>query len=63
MQNQEYVLTANDFIVSKTDLKGIITFVNDDLVRITGFSRAELIGSPHNIFRHPDMPKEAFADL
>lgn len=63
MQNQEYVLTENDLIVSKTDLKGIITFVNDDLVRITGFSRAELIGAPHNIFRHSDMPKEAFADL
>jgi len=63
MQNQEYVLTENDLIVSKTDLKGIITFVNDDLVRITGFSKAELIGAPHNIFRHSDMPKEAFADL
>ena len=63
MNSQEYVLTENDLIVSKTDLKGIITFVNDDLVRITGFSRTELIGAPHNIFRHPDMPKEAFADL
>lgn len=63
MNNQEYVLTENDLIVSKTDLKGIITFVNDDLIRITGYTRDELIGAPHNIFRHPDMPKEAFADL
>jgi methyl-accepting chemotaxis protein len=63
MQNQEYILTEHDLIVSKTDLNGMITFVNDDLVRITGYSRAELIGTPHNIFRHPDMPKEAFADL
>jgi methyl-accepting chemotaxis protein len=63
MKNQEYILTKNDLIVSKTDLKGIITFVNDDLVRITGYSRAELIGASHNIFRHPDMPKEAFSDL
>jgi methyl-accepting chemotaxis protein len=61
--NNEYVLTSDDLIVSKTDLKGIITFVNDDLVRITGYSRNELIGSSHNIFRHPDMPKEAFSDL
>jgi methyl-accepting chemotaxis protein len=62
-KNQEYILTEHDLIVSKTDLKGIITFVNDDLIRITGFSRGELIGVPHNIFRHPDMPKEAYADL
>ncbi len=61
--NQEYTLTEHDLIVSKTDLKGIITFVNDDLVRISGFSRKELIGASHNIFRHPDMPKKAFADL
>ncbi len=61
--HQEYVLTEYDLIVSKTDLKGYITFVNDDLVRISGFSRDELIGAPHNIFRHLDMPKEAFADL
>jgi methyl-accepting chemotaxis protein len=59
----EYVLTEHDLIVSKTNLKGIITFVNEDVIRISGFSREELIGAPHNIFRHSDMPKEAFADL
>lgn len=63
MKNQEYVLTEDSFFVSKTDLKGIITFANSDLVRITGFSRAELVGSPPNIFRHSDIPKEVFEDL
>jgi methyl-accepting chemotaxis protein len=61
--NQEYVLTDDDLIVSKTDLKGIITYINDDFVRIGGFSKKELIGSPHNILRHSDMPKAAFADM
>ena len=61
--NREYDLTDTDLIVSKTDLKGVITYVNDDFIRIGGFSRAELIGKPHNILRHPDMPKAAFEDL
>ena len=61
--SHEYVLTDQDIIVTKTDLKGIITYVNDDLQRITGYSEKELIGSSHNIFRHDDMPKEAFLDL
>ncbi|MDD5228551.1 MAG: methyl-accepting chemotaxis protein [Methylococcales bacterium] len=61
--NQEYVLTDTDLIVSKTDLKGVITFINDDFIRIGGYSKKELIGAPHNILRHPDMPKAAFADL
>jgi len=49
------------FLVSKTDLKGIITFVNDEFLNISGFSKEELIGSSHNIVRHPDMPEQAFA--
>ncbi len=61
--NAEYLLDATDTIVSKTDTKGIITYINDDFVRISGFSREELIGASHNIVRHPDMPPEAFADL
>lgn len=60
---EEYVLTDTDLIVSKTDLKGIITYINDDFIRIGGFSRTELIGSPHNILRHPDMPAMAFDDM
>ena len=51
------------YLVSKTDLKGVITFVNDAFVEISGFSRAELIGQSHNLVRHPDMPPAAFADL
>ena len=61
--NNEYVLTQQDIIVTKTDLKGFITYVNDDLLRITGFSEQELIGERHNIFRHDDMPAEVFKDL
>ena len=60
---EEYILKETDSIVSKTDLKGIITYVNDDFLRISGFDEDELIGAPHNIVRHPDMPVEAFADL
>ena len=59
----EYVLTAHDSVVSKTDLKGMITYINEDFLRISGFTKEELIGSPHNIVRHPDMPPEAFADM
>jgi aerotaxis receptor len=61
--NREYVLSADETIVTKTDLKGNITYANDDFVRISGFSKEELIGAPQNIVRHPDMPSEAFADF
>lgn len=61
--NVEYVLKESDSIVSKTDLKGQITYVNEDFIRISGFAEDELIGELHNIVRHPDMPSEAFADL
>jgi len=50
-------------LVSKTDLAGNITFANQAFVDISGFSKQELIGSSHNIVRHPDMPAGAFADL
>jgi PAS domain S-box-containing protein len=49
--------------VTKTDTKGIITYASDAFVEISGFSREELIGSSHNVVRHPDMPEWAFADL
>ncbi|MBI4984963.1 MAG: methyl-accepting chemotaxis protein [Rhodocyclales bacterium] len=51
------------YIVSRTDLKGIITYANDTFVEVSGFSREELIGKNHNIVRHPDMPPAAFAYL
>jgi aerotaxis receptor len=50
-------------IVTKTDLKGTITYCNQSFVDISGFSRDELLGSSHNMVRHPDMPTEAFDDL
>jgi methyl-accepting chemotaxis protein len=61
--SNEYVLTDTDSIVSKTDMRGVITYINDDFKRISGFTEAELIGQPQNIIRHPDMPVEAFADF
>ena len=59
----EILLKDDTLIVSKTDLKGRITYVNRDFLAISGFTEAELIGEPHNIVRHPDMPPEAFEDL
>jgi len=59
----EYALTEHDSVVSKTDLRGMITYINEDFLRISGFTRQELIGAPHNIVRHPDMPPEAFEDM
>ena len=50
-------------IVTKTDLKGRITYANASFVNISGFTREELLGASHNIVRHPDMPPEAFDDL
>ena len=51
------------YIVSRTDLKGITTYVNDTFVKISGFTRAELVGKNHNVVRHPDMLPGAFAWL
>ena len=61
--NVEYVLKDTETVVSKTDLHGNITYVNQDFINISGFSEDELIGQPQNIVRHPDMPVEAFADF
>lgn len=60
---REIPFPPNTYLVSRTDLKGIITYVNDAFEGISGFSRAELIGQSHNIVRHPDMPPQAFEDL
>jgi aerotaxis receptor len=60
---REVTLADGAAIISTTDLKGIITYVNDDLVQISGYTADELIGVNHNILRHPDMPPEAFEDL
>jgi methyl-accepting chemotaxis protein len=60
---KEVEVGENITIVSKTDLKGIITYVNAEFIEISGFSEEELLGSPHNLLRHPDMPAAAFEDL
>ncbi|MFT5660101.1 MAG: PAS domain S-box-containing protein [Sulfurimonas sp.] len=59
----EYILKNDDFLVSQTDDKGIIIFANDDFCKIAGYSLDELVGQPHNIVRHSDMPRAAFKDL
>jgi len=59
----EDVGVLNRPIISKTDLKGNITYVNNAFCKLSGYSKEELLGQPHNIVRHPDMPKEIFKDL
>jgi methyl-accepting chemotaxis protein len=61
--NVEFPLDDYTLIVSKTDLKGQITFINKDFIDVSGFTEVELIGQPHNLVRHPDMPVEAFEDM
>lgn len=53
-------MREDDFIVSKTNPKGIITYGNPIFIEFSGYTEAELIGSQHNIIRHPDMPRAAF---
>jgi aerotaxis receptor len=59
----EYPITDDTLIVSRTDTKGRLTYFNDEFVAASGFTEAELMGQPHNIIRHPDMPPEAFENL
>lgn len=56
----ERTFPANQHLISATDTKGKITYCNDAFVEVSGYSRSELIGSPHNIVRHVDMPSQAF---
>ncbi len=60
---QEYVLKNDDFLVSQTDEKGNIIFANDDFCKVAGYTLEELVGKPHNVVRHRDMPRAAFKDL
>jgi methyl-accepting chemotaxis protein/aerotaxis receptor len=61
--NQEILLPEGEMLVSRTDPGGRITFCNHAFAEVSGFTGEELAGAPHNIVRHPHMPKEAFADL
>ena len=61
--DREVPFPQGHLIVSRTDLSGIITHANDAFVEMSGYTRDELIGTPHHILRHPDMPKLAFKSL
>ncbi|WP_250656858.1 methyl-accepting chemotaxis protein [Alkalimarinus coralli] len=61
--DNEVNFDEGDTLVSTTDLKGTITYVNQEFIDVSGFSEAELIGHNHNIVRHPDIPPAAFEDL
>ncbi|MGS0680530.1 methyl-accepting chemotaxis protein [Shewanella sp. 125m-7] len=61
--NQEVKLTPTDQLISTTDRRGVITYVNQRFIEVSGFSETELIGNNHNMVRHPDMPKAAFKEM
>jgi aerotaxis receptor len=61
--SKEIKMSTNEIIVTETNIKGIITFANKDFCKIAGYRQEELLGNPHNMVRHEDMPKEAFGEL
>ncbi len=61
--NNEVEMNDGEMLVTKTNLKGMLTYCNAPFIKMSGFSEAELIGNSHNIVRHPDMPEAAFDDL
>ncbi|MDN0082987.1 PAS domain-containing methyl-accepting chemotaxis protein [Crenobacter sp. SG2305] len=63
VMEHETLLPEGEFIYSRTDLQGTIIEANDAFARISGFQREEMLGQPHNIVRHPDMPEAAFVDM
>jgi len=60
LTGRERTFHEDEIIVSKTDLKGVITYANQVFTRVAGYTEQELVGKPHNIIRHPDMPKCVF---
>lgn len=58
--NTERFFAEDDIIVSKTDIKGRITYANQSFCHMAGYTEAELLGQPHSIIRHPDMPRAVF---
>ncbi len=63
VSQKEYALADGVTLMSTTDLASRITYVNEAFVQASGFDREELLGQPHNMVRHPDMPREAFSDM
>lgn len=61
--HREYQYSPDQTMVSTTDTKGRILYVNPSFIEVSGFTREELLGQPHNMIRHPDMPAEAFRDM
>jgi aerotaxis receptor len=61
--NREYLIPEGATLVSTTDLSSHITYCNPAFIAVSGYTREELIGQPHNLIRHPDMPPEAFRDM
>jgi aerotaxis receptor len=59
----EEVFFDGKTLISETDTKGIITFVNRKFVEMSGYTKEEALGQPHSLLRHPDMPKAAFAEM
>lgn len=59
-ENKEVSFSPDDIIVSKTDLKGIITYVNGTFCKVSAFTERQLLGKPHSIIRHPNMPRCIF---
>jgi len=59
----ETLVPQDELIISRTDLKGNITYANDTFAQISGYKMGELIGKPHNVVRHPDMPKCVFKEI
>jgi aerotaxis receptor len=57
------VLYSDLYLLSETDEKGIVTYANDAFLKIAGWKREDLVGQPHNVVRHPDMPRAAFKSL
>ncbi len=63
VSGHEFPFPAGETLVSTTDLQGRILYCNPAFIAVSGFGREELLGQPHNLIRHPDMPEEAFRDL
>jgi len=63
VSTQEYAFPKGETLVSTTDLKGRILYCNPMFIEVSGYEKEELLGQPHNIVRHPDMPEEAYRDM
>lgn len=61
--SERRLFAQEERLISTTDLDSYITYANPEFIDISGFTKDELLGSPHNLVRHPDMPKDAFKSL